>query len=245
MLEDKQRLFLVVCHRSLPTCACQFRLNSLVDSRLDLVANCVTSAILKSRATRRDTSVCFLFNDNTSQGFWLLIVDGDKVRHIRPDERNIASIIQKRVYNGCSCTAQEHIRIDDVSRSKATRESSSAVLKCCKGLCLLRCSSFENLLSQLDLSSLVACYLNENGQLVNSSWFQQQIKKNSYPSRKRFLVVLGDDKGLDQVQKLQDIENQLLSHFHLLSLGRHSLLTSQCITIIHYLLDSAYECAVI
>ena len=128
MLEDKQRLFLVVCHRSLPTCACQFRLNSLVDSRLDLVANCVTSAILKSRATRRDTSVrcfpwystatcflrqkvCFLFNDNTSQGFWLLIVDGDKVRHIRPDERNIASIIQKRVYNGCSCTAQEHIRI--------------------------------------------------------------------------------------------------------------------------------------
>ena len=77
-----------------------FSLNDLVAGRIDLVARCIASTFIVSYAIRRSSnlSLCMfrgeLDDTEDDQTGTLVEINGSSIRHLRPDERHIASALQ-------------------------------------------------------------------------------------------------------------------------------------------------------
>ena len=147
---------------------------------------------------------------NKSIGF-----HGDLIRHLRPDERNVADLIQKAFY-----------------WNDAERVTSPELLpkryKCLKGI-YWHPTGVEGLLKLYkNTVDMKWHYLIENGTPIN----QTNVVKSANNNTLGF--ILGDTVGLSQIQ--EQIVSELVSPV-LLNLGSQSLLTSHCIVILLYLLD--------
>ncbi len=84
------RAFIVLGHRVPLTPA--FSLNDLPGSagRLDILCRCVTAAFCLSHGIRRDVTVYLILQNQI-----IIRFDGSTLKHLNPDERSTAALIQK------------------------------------------------------------------------------------------------------------------------------------------------------
>lgn len=84
------RAFIVLGHR-VPLTP-DFSLNDLPGSagRLDILCRCVTAAFCLSHGIRRDVMVYLVLQDQV-----VVRLDGSRLKHLNPDERSTAALIQK------------------------------------------------------------------------------------------------------------------------------------------------------
>ena len=84
------RAFIVLGHR-VPVTP-DFSLNDLPGSagRLDILCRCVTAAFCLSHGIRRDVTVYLILQDQV-----IVRLDGSRLKHLNPDERSTAALIQK------------------------------------------------------------------------------------------------------------------------------------------------------
>lgn len=84
------RIFVVLGHRA--ATEPRFSLNDLPGSagRLDILCRCVNSSFFLSHDLRRDTELYLVLQDEVSLRF-----GGSRLRHLNPDERSTAALIQK------------------------------------------------------------------------------------------------------------------------------------------------------
>lgn len=84
------RAFIVLGHR-VPLTP-HFTLNDLPGSagRLDILCRCVTAAFCLSHGIRRDVRVYLVLQDQI-----IIYLDGSRLKHLNPDERSTAALIQK------------------------------------------------------------------------------------------------------------------------------------------------------
>ncbi len=96
------RVFLVLGHR-VPLTP-NFSLNDLPGSagRLDILCRCVTAAFCLSHGIRRDVMVYLVLQDQIT-----VRLDGRRLRHLNPDERSTAALIQKALAAFCEGEAGE------------------------------------------------------------------------------------------------------------------------------------------
>eukprot|EP00041_Stephanoeca_diplocostata_P029478 m.871341 g.871341 ORF g.871341 m.871341 type:complete len:148 (+) comp23568_c0_seq32:129-572(+) len=82
------------CHRSTP--AGNFKLDGLMHGRLDLVARCITASFFVSYGVRRNTRYTVTLSDKERKHKdRTVLVNGAMVKHLRPDERSIGSLLHK------------------------------------------------------------------------------------------------------------------------------------------------------
>ena len=117
-----KRRFVVLMGRPPPICRCSVNLDALPGSgRMDMIARCVSSALFLSNGTRRDCEILLVFSPQAAEVTALseeseesavesgrlseeheqvlvVRVNGDKVRHLRPDERSISSILLQTLF---------------------------------------------------------------------------------------------------------------------------------------------------
>eukprot|EP00041_Stephanoeca_diplocostata_P029487 m.871830 g.871830 ORF g.871830 m.871830 type:complete len:354 (+) comp23568_c0_seq65:129-1190(+) len=97
------------CHRSTP--AGNFKLDGLMHGRLDLVARCITASFFVSYGVRRNTRYTVTLSDKERKHKdRTVLVNGAMVKHLRPDERSIGSLLHKLLAPSA----------DDVSASAAS-----------------------------------------------------------------------------------------------------------------------------
>lgn len=186
-------------------------------------------------------------------------IDGDGVRHLKPDERGIASILHTKFYNGCatvlsplstvdtvawllivkrfSCSQTGHVGVGQtIAEEKGQKRKK---MNCCSGIHLQETQSFAEILELLGAHKLV--YLVENGEQISAQNIPEVFTSTELPSHTNChpLVVLGDDIGIDGVAStLHDLELMFEKYgVTRCSLGSTSLLASHCIILFHYLLD--------
>lgn len=84
------RIFIVLGHRA--ATEPDFSLNDLPGSagRLDVLCRCVNSSFFLSHDLRRDTELYLILQDKVT-----LRLAGSQLRHLNPDERSTAALIQK------------------------------------------------------------------------------------------------------------------------------------------------------
>jgi len=84
------RIFIVLGHRA--ATAPHFTLNDLPGSagRLDILCRCVNSSFFLSHDIRRDTELYLILQDRITLRFV-----GSRLRHLNPDERSTAALIQR------------------------------------------------------------------------------------------------------------------------------------------------------
>ncbi len=84
------RAFIVLGHR-VPLTP-DFSLNDLPGSagRLDILCRCVTAAFCLSHGIRRDVTVYLVLQDQIT-----VRLDGSRLKHLNPDERSTAALLQK------------------------------------------------------------------------------------------------------------------------------------------------------
>lgn len=84
------RIFIVLGHRAATTP--DFSLDDLPGSagRLDILCRCVNSSFLLSHDIRRDTELYLVLQDRITLRFV-----GSRLRHLNPDERSTAALIQR------------------------------------------------------------------------------------------------------------------------------------------------------
>jgi tRNA (pseudouridine54-N1)-methyltransferase len=90
---NSNRFFVVIGNRAVTA---PFRLSDMPGSagRMDIMCRCVAQALFISHGIRRDTSVCLVLKGEPDPPKSILI-SGDSVRYLAPDERNVGGIIRK------------------------------------------------------------------------------------------------------------------------------------------------------
>lgn len=90
---NSNRFFVVIGNRAVTA---PFRLSDMPGSagRMDIMCRCVAQALFISHGIRRDTSVCLVLKGEPDPPKSILI-RGDSVRYLAPDERNVGGIIRK------------------------------------------------------------------------------------------------------------------------------------------------------
>ena len=79
-----------------PASSASIFLRDLKSNRVDLCCRVVTSSLFISHGTRRNTTVALqLAPHYTTDTGATVIFDGDLVRHVKPDEQCIATLLQK------------------------------------------------------------------------------------------------------------------------------------------------------
>jgi len=111
-----RRRFVVLLSRPPPPCSCSVHLDALAtDHRVDLLARCVSSALFLSNGTRRDTEILLVFaaagggaSGHHCDGVWVVRLHGDRVRHLHPAEKSIASILVRAMFPR-QCAAERRL----------------------------------------------------------------------------------------------------------------------------------------
>lgn len=92
------RRYLVIAHRA--DHEGDFNLNDLPSSggRMDALASSVCSALLLSNDIRKDASICIAFPGGEQRK--CVLISGDNVRYLNPDERSTAALIRNAQIRG-------------------------------------------------------------------------------------------------------------------------------------------------
>ncbi|KAL7523784.1 hypothetical protein ACHAXR_000328, partial [Thalassiosira sp. AJA248-18] len=118
-----QRNIVVLCHNvSQDVADGIFDVNNLPKGRIDVLARCVTSALWVSNRIRTDTTVyLMLFPHNIT-----IEVQGSCVRSLTPDERTVATYLQRTLWNGKDTSQREGGHEASSSMSDSSSDSYSA-----------------------------------------------------------------------------------------------------------------------
>lgn len=199
--------FVIPC----PRATANFPLSDLCVGRIDICCRCISSALFYSCGTRRNVTI-----DIVMTGIWehgqhglIVSVDGNEVRHLRPDEKNLGATIQ-RVLNGYRDGSQSSTS-DKVLRGWNARAG--------------------RLSEALDVSGEhsidrehILIYLCEKGKPLEEALRNSGLTTDSL-RHSNVTVVIGDDRGLDQEEEEALLRRNAIQ----VCLGKRPLLTSQCI----------------
>ena len=94
------RRFLILAHR-VPTGG-QFTLNDLAGGggRMDEIARAVSTGFLLSNDLRRDTEITIVFTSDRPPGPRRILLLGERLRHLNPDERSTAALLKNALVRG-------------------------------------------------------------------------------------------------------------------------------------------------
>ncbi len=103
------RAFVVIGQKA--TASPEFLLHDVpgTSGRLDVLLRCVRAAMLYSHGLRRDTRV-YLVLKGGPLAPRVLRIDGSAIRFVRPDERNLASLVKKALARACDAEGFNVIR---------------------------------------------------------------------------------------------------------------------------------------
>ncbi len=189
------RRFVILAHKAPVTP--DFTLNDLPGSagRLDVLCRAIGAGFFLSHDLRRDVEMVLLLQDRVQ-----VRLVGGRLKHLNPDERSTAALIQH---------ALERVEAEEAESTPGLFVSEGTL------------SEVLDRLYQVGAHPLV---LHEDGEPIES-------------------VSLPDDPAffLSDHEEFQATDEEALSGLPRVSLGRRPLHTSQCITIVHYLLDRREE----
>jgi tRNA pseudouridine-54 N-methylase len=101
-----------------------FSLNSLTEGRYDVIARAITSAFFYSCGVRCDVRMSLALGPSSIDGQNRAVrIDGSEVRHLRPDERTLCSMLQ-RILGGTAPEKrganekQGHRRVPNMTKNK-------------------------------------------------------------------------------------------------------------------------------
>jgi tRNA (pseudouridine54-N1)-methyltransferase len=85
-----------------------FSLNDLAGGggRVDEVARCVSTAFLVSNRLRRDTEMTILFAQRPAPEARQIRIQGDRIRHLHPDERSTAALLKNALVRSIPLEAE-------------------------------------------------------------------------------------------------------------------------------------------
>jgi len=174
-----------------------FTLNDLPGSagRLDVLCRAIGAGFFLSHDLRRDVEMVLLLQNRIQ-----LRLVGDRLKHLNPDERSTAALIQR---------ALERVEAEEVESTPGFFVSEG---------------SLPEVLDRLYQVGAHPLVLDEEGEPIES-------------------VGLPDDPAffLSDHEDFAEHEAEVLADLPRVSLGRRPLHASQCITIVHYLLDRREE----
>jgi tRNA pseudouridine-54 N-methylase len=151
-------------------------------------------------------------------------VFGDRIRCLRVDERNTAAVLRIALQNNAKVYDSGNVGPD---------------LQCLQGVQVRDNDSFADVVTNAcatsdDAPHVRLIYLCESGMPINEWMTKVGDRRRSTASKMRFVIVIGDQIGITQEQRLflqsqRDVE--------CVKLGNKCLLTSHCIVLMHYFLD--------
>eukprot|EP01060_Flectonema_neradi_P029959 TRINITY_DN4259_c0_g1_i1.p1 TRINITY_DN4259_c0_g1~~TRINITY_DN4259_c0_g1_i1.p1 ORF type:complete len:290 (+),score=41.21 TRINITY_DN4259_c0_g1_i1:141-1010(+) len=241
-----RRGFFLVCNGSKPSG--DFNLDNLVGGRIDLVCRVIGNTFFVSHGLRKNCSTTItISNDDLSRNVHL---DGTKLRHLRPDERNTAALL-KRALGGERPTdriVNDYMKREGIPPEKRAEAIASLVAK--SGRCLSGITVSEGSIGKgfmLEVGTFpnppTVILLDEDapniGQLLTAKTID--VSNSSFGG---ILLVLGDDAGLTTENMTEIIASCKAASLPVVSasLGPTPLLASQCVTISNYLLDFHHIC---
>jgi len=196
----------------------KFSLNDIPGSggRMDIGCRALTQAIWLSHDIRRDTNFYLVCEGPPNPPVTILFL-GKSIKRVSPDERNIASWINKS--------------LELVSSAKNASKAKENWLKIQEGI-RVRKIGFIPLLKELKEEEKHDVYvLHEKGEAFENVEIE-------IDDLRPLTFVLGDHIGLPK--KEEDYVLNIIGAKKV-SLGRKSYLASSCIAIVHYLLDKKIE----
>jgi tRNA (pseudouridine54-N1)-methyltransferase len=98
------RTFVVLAHKAPLTP--EFSLNDLPGGagRLDLLCRCVTAGFCLSHGIRKDVRVFLVLRDQL-----VIRLHGERLRHLNPDERSTAALLQKALHAQSQCLGAQEV----------------------------------------------------------------------------------------------------------------------------------------
>lgn len=184
-------------------------LNDLCGSagRMDVMCRCITASLFVSFGMRRDVNVHIVLKGPPSNPK-IVRFSGEYLRYLNPDERSAGSLIQKALL---------------LPENDIEKESTPGVY--------VRTGTLETLIREFSKENRNIILMDENGQNI-----REAINKNPNIFENP-VYILGDNQGIleEDFEILKNYEKEY--DIKKISIGEKSLLTSQCITIIHYETD--------
>eukprot|EP00164_Ancoracysta_twista_P013435 GFYU01021439.1.p1 GENE.GFYU01021439.1~~GFYU01021439.1.p1 ORF type:complete len:314 (-),score=42.39 GFYU01021439.1:141-1082(-) len=263
------RVFIVPCHRGRPNGDIQ--LNCLSEGRCDLVSRCISNTMFVSYGVRRNceirlplisTSEAANEDPGGNTVARTVVVEGTRVKHLRPDERNIASLVKRSLQSHVLQTTgdgdQTNVDQRDSKQGTSAPPTTPAGFRIIEGglqsamldfrqevlerYCVGQPKSVLALvLSEegLDIGDVLQKYRDEVLISQNESMGSEVVQPGDYHDRplKHVVVFVGDDKGYT-TKELECIHDEFTTYDVVeVSLGPVPLLASQCIVLIHHYLD--------
>lgn len=216
-----RREFVVVCHET-PAALVQrgkMEINNLPEGRVDLLARCVAASLFYSHGVRKEARVWLLLSDARRA----VCCDGGQCRGLRPDERCLASALSRCLAGHPlpGWSTREDVELDALLREVGVGATAVAA---------------DGAGTAAPSRLLV---MHEAGDPIGPTSSALVPAGGDSALSVPTVTVLGDHLGFTQA------EEDCLARCGgaRLSLGAVPLLTSQCIIIIHWLLDtSACRC---
>eukprot|EP01063_Lacrimia_lanifica_P035758 TRINITY_DN6903_c1_g3_i1.p1 TRINITY_DN6903_c1_g3~~TRINITY_DN6903_c1_g3_i1.p1 ORF type:complete len:320 (+),score=99.62 TRINITY_DN6903_c1_g3_i1:48-1007(+) len=183
----------------------------------------------------------------------VLCIDGNAVKHLRPDERNTAALI-KRLLDPPAPNARkiaDHAKRHGMSIEDAGAAMAAKNNQCVAGLSHKAGGLLDALAAAMELvgrgtsGAPFVLLLHEKG--VELSLLLEARARDSgdgalFPNG--VVLVVGDNVGLSEAEQLDLVDSLRAGGvpFATASLGAQPLLASQCVAISHYLLDRYHVC---
>eukprot|EP01083_Nonionella_stella_P203746 743231_1 len=223
------RHFVIRCSKG-PIKDSDVLLQDLKKCRVDLMARCINSALVKSHCIRNKAKISFLCGHNDQHHETSAITfDGDQCKHIRPDERTLGAMIKHALHHGPMTHQQKIELFKQYPKTKVL-----------KGVEVTTDSKdFASFVTSLIGSEHVfIIHLTEQGTDINL-WLNENQNKVSLSSK--LIVLLGDSTDIDH-KDLDQIKHTCTQHNHIefvdVKIGNISLLSSHVIVLFHHYLDT-------
>ncbi|MBI3461263.1 tRNA (pseudouridine(54)-N(1))-methyltransferase TrmY, partial [Candidatus Acetothermia bacterium] len=99
------RTFVILAHKAPLTH--EFSLNDLPGGagRIDVLCRCVTASFCLSHGIRKDVQVYLVFQNQL-----VVRLHGETLRHLNPDERSTAALLQKALKAQSECVGEQEVQ---------------------------------------------------------------------------------------------------------------------------------------
>ena len=231
-----------------------FNIENPAEGRANLVSRVTTNVVFSSHNVRRNVDLVCSFvpdEEKTAEEGTILKVDGNGIKHLKADPRSILTLFRralgvpamdsrrqrKRARNlpeGVEVDAKEMKSVVGISRGDGF--GMAGALSQCQQAILMK--------SKADTKPPLVV-LTEDGvdfQTLLEGMHKERPTEPLFPHGVVF--VFGDNEGLNTTDA-QDVDaycKETKTTLIRASLGQGSLMASQCVTIVHYLLDRYHTC---
>ena len=224
-----------------------FSLDNLVDGRIDLLCRVIGNTFFVSHGLRRNCSVTITISNNEISKN--VHIDGELVRHLRPDERNTAALLS-RALGGKRPTDRiinDFMKMQGIPPENRTEAIAALVTKstrCLSGFTVSEGGVGDGILLEVrsfpggNLPTVIV--LDEDAPNIDELLRNKTIDVTVGG----ILLVLGDDAGLTPENTSEILTTCKENSIPVVSasLGPTPLLASQCVTISNYIFDFQHVC---